>query len=289
MKNLRTVGILVLIVLIIWIIKFVFNFPTADIKIIGTILSIASILFGLLTGFFISELWSRYTEIRTLQGERASSGVSMIKMAGNFFTNKKFEKDFKKRVEKSAIADEVINWDEGHLEECYYQDISTSYKYIKVNSQKDAVIFDKLIDSVRQHTQTTMKMNILYKEKLFFTEWFILIVLSVVIVLSVLFLDTIHFLYQTMILVFPIIVYLALKIIYRLDKLTWARELITLEPTQVIFDNLDVKRFYLKRDLKFVSSHIKSKGFRTEDDLKGEMKKVYTDILAKRKLEKDRK
>ena len=161
-------AVVVLIIVVIFIIKFVFGFPSADISFIGVILSIASILFGLLTGFFISELWSRYTEIRSLQGERASSGLNMIKLASYFYENKKFEKDFKNRVEKSAIADEVINWDEGHLEEFYYRDISTSYDYIDVKSQKDGIIFDKLIDNVKEHSQTTMKMNILYKERLFF-------------------------------------------------------------------------------------------------------------------------
>lgn len=106
------------------------------------------------------------------------------------------------------------------------------------------------------------------------------------IVLSVLFLDPVHFLYQAIVLVFPPIIYLALAIIYRLDKMTWARELITLEPTQVVFDAIDAKRFYLKRDLKHVSSYIKARGFRTEDDLKGEAKKVYTDILKQREIEK---
>lgn len=286
MKNLKTILYVVLVIAAVFVIKFILNFPSADISVIGVILSIASILFGLLTGFFISELWSRYTEIRSLQGGRSSSGLNMIKLASYFFKNKKFENDFKKRVEKSAISDEVINWDEGHLEEPYYRDISTSYEYINVKNLKDTIIFDKLIDNVSEHTQTTMKMNILYKERLFFSEWLILIMLSIIIVVSVLFLDTSHFLYQAIVLIFPAVIYLALEIIYRLDRMTWARELITLEPTQVMFDAIGVKRFYLKRDLKHVSQYIKDKGYRTEDDLKGEMKKVYTDILKQRKIEK---
>lgn len=282
MKNLKTIFFLLLVVIFVVLIKFIFHFPTADISVIGTILSISSILFGLLAGFFISELWSRYTSIRELQGERVSSGLNMIKLAENFFANKKFKTEFTKNVEKSALADVIINWDEGHLEELYYRDISSSYKYIKIGNIKQSIEYDKMLDATTSHVGSTIKMNILYKERLFFSEWFILIILSFIICLSVLFLDNVQLLYKMIIVVFPPVIYLALLIIYRLDTMTWARELITLEPTQTIFDALGVKRFYLPRDYKFVSEQ--RKDFRQVKDLKGEGKNVYTDIIAKRKL-----
>lgn len=286
MKNLRTILIVIVLILIVWAVKFIFNFPSADIGVIGVILSVSSIIFGLLVGFFISELWSRYTEIRSLQGERSSAGLLLIKLAEHFYKDKRFEKEFKAKMEASAIADEVILWDEGHLEEPYYCQVGDSLELVKIKDNKDGVVFDQMIDSYKDYFNATVKMNILYKERLFFSEWLILIILSLVIFASILFLDTTHILYQVVILVFPAIIFLALSIIYELDRMTWGRELITLEPTQVVLDAIGVKRFYLKKDLKYTRPNIQD--FRTEENLKGEAKKVYLDILKKRKMERGR-
>jgi hypothetical protein len=54
----------------------------------------------------------------------------------------------------------------------------------------------------------------------------------------------------------------------------------------VVFDELGVRRFYLKKKQEYISKHIKN--YRTEDDLKGELKKVYLDMLAKRASEKNK-
>jgi len=94
-------------------------------------------------------------------------------------------------------------------------------------------------------------------------------------------LDVSHIFYKIIVLTFPAIITLALLIIYELDTLVWGRELITLEPNQLMFDAIGEKRFYLKRNKKYVNPRVKK--YRTEDDLKGELKKVYQDILRERK------
>lgn len=136
MRNLRSLLIVLLTILLFWFMKFYLKVPTAEIEIIGIILTAASILFGFLAGFFISELWNRYTEIRSLQGERSSAGVTMISYAENFYTENKFESEFRKLVEKSAIVDEVINWNEGHVEIPYFQAIQKSFNLIKIKKIK---------------------------------------------------------------------------------------------------------------------------------------------------------
>ena len=280
-KSTRVILFALITIFVFWFVKFCLSFPNADVEIVGIILTISSILFGLLAGFFISELWSRYTEIRELQGVRSSEEVNMIRYAKHFLPNRKFEREFKLGVEKASISDEVINWDEGHLEAPYFQDIEDSFKYVKVKNRKDNVYFDTLLESYNSLTKSIVRLDVLYKERLFLSEWIILFVLSLVIAVSILFLDASHFFSKIIIIVFPAIIALALSIVYDLDRLTWGRELITLEPTQRVFDAIGVKRFYLKKDRKFVSKDVKD--YRTEDDLKGDLKKVYLKIISSRK------
>jgi len=56
---------------------------------------------------------------------------------------------------------------------------------------------------------------------------------------------------------------------------------VTIEPIQQTLIAIGAKRFYLKIDLKYVPKDVKD--YRTEDDLKGELKKVYLRIVNSRK------
>ncbi|MBI2044724.1 hypothetical protein HYT23_01565 [Candidatus Pacearchaeota archaeon] len=283
MKNLRIFSILIVTSLVFYLLRVFIGSPAANENTINLLLTISSIMFGVLVGFFISQLWTRYTEIREHQGVRSSEGVNMIQYASHFFKNKGFEKEFKKLVEKSCIADEAIRWDEGHFEISYYRDIEKSFNKAKPKSSKDLEYFDNLLDSYNAFVASMVKMDTLYKERLFLSQWLMLIGLSVVMFISVLLLNASNFLEQAIVIIFPPIISLALTIIYDLDRLLWGRESVTLEPNQRILEAIGAKRFYLKKNIKFVGKHIK--GYRTEDDLSGELKRVYTDILNKRKLE----
>jgi hypothetical protein len=286
-RRLKNISIVILTILAFWFIKFYLMFPSLDIEIIGIILTISSILFGFLAGFFISELWTRYTEIRSLQGTRAAHANSMVKYATHFFRNKRFEKDFKLKVEKSAIADGVIKWNEGHLELPYYYNIADSFEtHIKVRDKKDEVYMESLLESYNDFVDTTVTMDALYKDRLFLSEWIILGVLSLIISVSLLFLDISHIFYQAVVIVFPAIITLSISFMYGLDRLIWNREMLTIEPNQRILEAIGARRFYLKSDLKFVSPHIKD--YRTEDDLSGELKQAYQDVLRHRELERQR-
>lgn len=278
---------IILTILLFLFLKFYVDFPVADTQVVGAVLTIASVLFGLLAGFFISELWSRYTEIRELQGIRTSEGLNMVRYANYFYKNKKFKEEFIKRVEKSSVADEVIAWDEGHFETEYYQDIEGAFRYLKnseVRTPKDEVYFDNLLDAYHKFVETTVRMDTLYKERLFFSEWLMMVLLSVIIALSVLFLEVSDLFYQLVILLFPAIIVLGVLIINDLNFLTWSRGRLTLEPNQLIFDAIGVKRFYRNDNKPFISPHVKE--YRTEEDLTGNSKKVFLGILKKRKVEK---
>lgn len=281
MKNWRTFIIIIIIIFIFWFIKFYLKFPTVDAESVGIILTITSVLFGLLAAFFISQLWTRYTEIREAQSIRCANGIGMIGYAKYLFKNKKFEEEFKKLVEKSSVADESIEWGEEHLVIPYLQMIGNLFEDIKIENEKDRVYLEKLLDNYDVFLESYTKLDTLGKEKLLPTEWFIMVVLSAIIGFSILFLDVSYLFSQAIILVFPPVIVLTLSIIYDLNNLSWSKETISLEPNARIFDALGVKRFYLKKKKHFISSHIKD--YRTEDDLVGDLKEVYLKIIKSRR------
>ena len=276
----RTIVLVLAVILIVWLIKFYFKFPSADIDIINIILTLSSILFGFLAGFFISELWTRYTEIRSLQGMFSSDSLNMIKCAEHFYNNKNFKKEFRGSVEAAAVANEIVEWDEGQLCLPYVRAVGDTFKLITIKNQKDAVYFEKLIDGYDGFVESTVRLDMLGKERLFSSEWVIISLLSLVMAFSVLFLDASNFFSKVIVLTFPVIITLALSIIYDLDTLMWSKETISLEPNAKLFDAIGVRRVYLKQKESFISHS--TKDYRTEEDLVGDLKQIYLDIIKQR-------
>jgi hypothetical protein len=204
----------------------------------------------------------------------------MIKYAENFYTNKKFKKEFMRLVERAAVSDEIVEWDEGHLEVPYYRDIENSFDRLKIEDRKNQIYFDNMLDSYHSLVEATVRLDTLGKEKLFASEWVMLSALSLIIALSVLFLDITHLFFQIIVLIFPAVITLAFSIVYDLNTLLWSKEVVSLEPNERLFDAIGVKRFYLKKKKKFISSRIKE--YRTEDDLAPGLKQIYNDIVKTR-------
>jgi len=282
MEKFNKIIYIVAIIFCTWLVKFVFHLPSLSIDIIGVVLSVASILFGLLAGFFISQLLQRYTEIRSLQGERSSAGILLIEFAEHFYKkNPKFKKEFIKRMEMSAVADEIILWDEGHLEIPYYHKLEDSFESLTVSNAKDEVYFEGMLEQLNSYVTTTVKMDALYKQRLAFTEWVVFVFLSIFISIAVLLLEPNQLFYIILILTFPCVVLLTLSIIYDLNTISMGRNLITLEPNQVIFDALGVRRFYMDRNKGSVSADLKH--YRTEKSLKGDLRDILKSIEKSRK------
>jgi len=267
-----------------WIVKFYLKFPSAEIETVGVVLTITSIFFGLLAGFFISGLWNRYTEVREIQSVRSGDELNMIMYSKYFNKNKEFTEEFRRLVENSAIADEVVKYREGHLEMPYFQDISNSFDLIKqdeVKTYKDRIYFGGLTNSYGNIINLTALLDAIGKDRLALAEWGIISLLSSMISLSVLFLDPTHIFQKAVIVVYPIIISLTILVIYRLDSLTLNKGSVTLEPNQRMFDALGLRRFYMKKKKGYILSHITD--YRTEDDLQGEPKEVYLKIINSRK------
>jgi ABC-type multidrug transport system fused ATPase/permease subunit len=283
--RLRTVLVVFVTIVVVWILKLKIFVSAESPETISIILTAASILFGLLASYFINELWTRFSAIRDLQSERTAAALNMIQYAKIFYKNKAFEKEFKERVEATSIADMAITMNEGHLEVPYFVHIEESFRKIRLRTELEEGYFERMATAHQDYVRTVQKLDLLYKHTLFFSEWLILLVLSALICVSVLFLPATDFFSFFVVLAFPAILILALNIIYDLNNLTWHRDYLTLEPTQVVFDALEVKRFYMKSDIQYV--HPRVKDFRTEDSLEGNAKQVYDAILAARKKEQE--
>lgn len=283
MRIIKPILLIILVTVTFYFLDSFIVLPPIDLEAWGIILTVSSILFGFLGGFFISELWGKYVEARSSQSFWSAKIGDILFYSNYFFSeNKEFEISLKRAMERYCIADAIIGWDELEKEEKYLREIGKAFYLIRAKDLKGAEggWLKSLLDSYGGASEAISKLGILGKEKMFASEWLIMILLSIIISLSLLFLETTEFFYRALSFSLPGVMILMFWLLYTLDNMGWNIEAISFEPNQKILDALGVKRFYLSKHIK-KGINPKTKDYRTEKDLSGELKELYLELTKK--------
>jgi hypothetical protein len=241
-------------------------------------LTVTSILFGFLAGFFITELWTRYSTIRTLQAEWSANLISFIRYSKLFYHNKKFKESFTYHMKRYLVCPMTISWQKLEYEIKYFSKLSSSLEILK--NEKTSLlqnINNKYDDCLRGICSSEM----LTKEKLFVSEW-IIIFLSAVILVSSIFLKTENLIINIISYAFPLVIVAVLILISELNNLEWSKRNVTFEPIARCYDFLGIKRFYPTFTLDYKPKELKS--YITEKDLDKEMKDVFDEITKSKSV-----
>ncbi len=283
-RSLKLIITLVAIILLFWCLRYYAPLPTIETSLLAVLLAVCSVIFSIIGGFFISALWHKYASSRELQAIWSSNLEDMIFYAGYFFDrNLEFKKKFTRAMEEYCIVNTAIRWQEIEKEQIYLREIGKTFSILDLKEENDAVYRRKMIDCWQKASEALGRLEILGKEKLFPSQWFILLALSLMISGSLLFLERASILFDILTLIFPVIIFLILWMMYTYDTMQWNIGVISYEQTQRILDDLGIKRFYLTKILK--KGLIKPKGdYRTEKELEGRLKKLYESVIKGEEL-----
>lgn len=245
--------------------------------IIGPIFTISSILFGFMAGFTISKLWTRFTEVREAQNMRSATAINIINYSEFFYHNKEFKKKFIERFDDLAMVDNMIGWDNGHVEHIYAKQIEETFTMLEkdINNQERSVYMTRILAEYSDFIESNTKIDTLGKERLFFSEWLMLILLSIIIMISTLVLYIPNSFVNLLLPVFSSAIVLVLYLIYNLDILEVDRDLVSVEPNQRIFDELGKPRFYMKSQEKYIPDYVKE--YRNEEDVPKDLRHLLKD------------
>ncbi len=283
-RVLKLVAVLVGIILLFCFLRYFVSLPTVKTSILSMLLAVSSAIFSVIGVFFVSDLWHKYSLSKDLQGIWSSNLEDMIFYAGYFFDrNQEFKKKFTRAIEEYCIVNTIISWREIEKEQLYLREIGKTFSILDLKEENDSVYRRKMIDCWQKASESLGRLEILGKEKLFPSQWFILFFLSFIIGGSLLLLERTNFIFDVLTLIFLIVIFLILWMIYAHDTMQWNIGMISYEQTQRILDDLGIKRFYLTKVLK--SGLIKPKGdYRTEKDLTGRLKELYDALRSGEEL-----
>jgi len=261
-----------------------FLLPNVEIdrSLVEVVLSITSILFGLLAGFFISQMWEKFSNVRKHSAEYETDLLNWIRAMRFLDDNEEVKKKFKDRMEEYLVVWITLPWHYADKDKKYFKRVHDLLDEIEISSEKEKVLYEKILSFASQTTRARKKLTILGKQKMFGIEWLILVSLSGIIIGSTFMLREGSLLFYLVAAIYPSIVILILLILYDLNNLKWNVTNVSFEPAEVPLDELGVKRFYEKKALETLDIDIpENKEYRTEDELKGGTRKVYKEIDKK--------
>jgi len=225
-----------------------------DSQTVQTILTVLGILFGIIVGFYITALYSRFERIRENVAIEVSSWAriySFSKILGNYPRNKKW---FNELVE--LIDAYLIKWIDQEWET--YQE--TDPEFLKVNDHflklkeiktiKESEAYANVLATLNGLSEAREKLIMLGKSKLKALEWSTVIILAFTLIFSLFFLKTPEVTSIVFTGLLSSVVVILLFVLRDLNDITSGEDMISFEPYEEVFDTIGKSRYYTKAAIK---------------------------------------
>jgi hypothetical protein len=217
--------------------------PSAEVQII---LTIATFLFAILAGFFISRLNARYNKVRELVSDEDAYFLSLFKTVQIY--GKAFERRMKDLINKYY----VIAFD-FRLRD-YHKNYKESAKYLlkmwdevkKLKRFKADSVYESLLEDLTEIEKGRNTSSILARERLSPGQWSLLIFLTGIILFSIHYLKTAELYSQVTTILLSTILILVLLIIRDLENFMLGGEAPVEESGEEVMETFGEPRYYSK-------------------------------------------
>lgn len=223
-------------------------------EMVNTALGVVGLLFAILVGFFINDLWSRFQRIR----ENVSIEVSGLqtyylfaKVLARFPHHKKWAEKQRELIDKYVIEFFKVEWTDYGKIDPYFNDIIVSLKEVEeLKTNRETETYTNFLPLLNEITTAREKLFMFGKDKLSKAEWTVVCALAGVLLFSIFYLNTGDFSSILLTGALGSAVIILLLILRDLNNLSFGEEMVSFEPYETIFDVLEKPRFYLKRDIE---------------------------------------
>lgn len=221
---------------------------------IGTILGVVGLLFAIVVGFFINDLWSRYQTIRenvAIEVSGLQTYYQFVKVLGKASHDHK-EWQEKQRELIDGYIKEFFNveWYDYSKVDPHFNKIVESMEDVgELKTDKEVEIFSNLIPMLNEITTARAKLFMYGKDRLSSSEWFVVYFLAIILLFSIFFINS-HDLFSIFLVgMLSSSVIALLFILHDLNDLNYGEETISFESYETIFDTIDKPRYYRKEDV----------------------------------------
>lgn len=216
---------------------------------VRTILTFVGTLFGLITGFSLTDLWKRFQRMRELVAKETSSLTNyffLAKLLGNWPQNKAWAEKQVELIDRYLLAWIPAEWHEYHKADLQWKAIRDSIFELKDKVEKgmQGQVFSRLLHSVMVTNEAREELNVLGKNKLSLGLWSVLLSLAGVFLFTLFYLksaDLPSVLFTAILATVVIVLLLAMR---DLNNLRFGEEIVSFEPYERVLDAIGKPRFY---------------------------------------------
>lgn len=224
-------------------------------------LGATGLLFGILVGFFITDLWTRFQRIRdnvAVEVSGLQTYYLFVKIMKNFPGHQKWSQKERELIDEYVRKFFEVEWTDYGKIDPYFNRIIESLKDIgELKTNNEIETYTNMLPLLNEVTTSREKLFMYGKDKLSKAEWTVIISLASILLFSIFYLNSGYLSSVILTGALSSAVVTLLLILRDLDNLSFGEEMVSFEPYETIFDVLGKPRFYLKRDIK--SGRVKPK------------------------------
>jgi len=216
----------------------------------GNTIAFIGILFGIIVGFFIADLYSRYQGIRdnaAVDSSSLSTYYAFAKILGDNAKNKKWIVKQKRLIKNYIHKFMPLPWHRYGETEPEFSAILDSLREVKYNSDKENETFSNILAMFSTHSDAREKLVMYGKDKLSWGEWLVVLFLGAVLLAS-LFLTNdgsiISILFTGAI---SSAILILLFVVKDLNNLNFGESAISVEPYERVLDAIGEPRYFKKK------------------------------------------
>jgi len=216
----------------------------------GNTISFIGILFGIIVGFFIADLYSRYQGIRDNAAVDASSLGTFYAFAKILGDNKKNKKWFAKQriLIKNYIHKFMpLPWHRYGETEKEFSVILDSLREIKYDKDKENETYATILSLFSNQSDSREKLVMYGRDKLSWGEWLVVLFLGAVLLASLFIVNdgsTISVVFTGAI---SSAILILLFVVKDLNNLNFGENAISVEPYERVLDTIGSPRYYKKK------------------------------------------
>ena len=214
-------------------------------------LAVTGILFGLVIGFYFSDLWDRWRSIRENTAIETSGLTSYIAYTRLFsVNNKKWCENQKKLIIEYLRQYFKLEWGmDSSPQDIFFSKINESLKEVKLKSNEEIETWSSLLGALFTVSEAHDKNNLLGKDKLSQEEWIVILILGGALLLALFYLRTDELSSILFTFLLTAATFTLFFVIRDLSNLSIGEEDIAFEPYLKVFDEMGVPRQYWKEDI----------------------------------------
>ncbi len=221
-----------------------------DNETIKTSITFLGILFGIIVGFFITDLYARYQGIRNnaaIDSSCLTTFYSFAKILGQNRKNKKWLEKQRTLLNNYVRKFMPLPWDRYEETEPEFGAIVDSLQEIKYDTDKENETYSNILSVVSQHSDSREKLIMYGKDKLSWGEWLVILFLGGLLLGSLFYTKdtTMTSIIFTGALSSAILI--LLFVVKDLNNLNFGSSAISVGPYERVFDAIGKPRFFKKK------------------------------------------